>query len=73
VIAIGDDDTKVETKKPKTKLGKDERDRYSGHPLRVLGEVDYRGALLVEFMSGPLEGERRWFTEQELKELAGDA
>ena len=49
---------------------KAEADLYAGQRVRVIGEHDLSMRVLVEFMSGPLNGERRWFTMQE---LAGNA
>jgi hypothetical protein len=46
---------------------KAERAYYANAQVRVMGEVDRSGRLLVELLSGPLAGEFRWFTEQELQ------
>ncbi len=43
-----------------------ERALYANALVRVMGETDTKGSLLVEFMSGPLEGESRWMKETEL-------
>jgi hypothetical protein len=49
------------------KWSKAERHLYAGQSVRVLGEVDRSGAMLVEMMSGPLTGLRRWMTFDELR------
>ena len=46
---------------------KAERAYYANATVRVLGETDHSGRLLVEITSGPLFGERRWMTESELQ------
>ena len=43
---------------------------YVGSLVRVLGDRDQIDRVLVEFLSGPLYGERRWFTESELQRKA---
>jgi hypothetical protein len=43
---------------------------YVGSLVRVLGDRDQIDRVLVEFLSGPLCGERRWFTESELQRKA---
>jgi hypothetical protein len=45
---------------------KAERAYYANATVRVLGQLDYKGRMLVELMSGPLLGERRWMSEDEL-------
>lgn len=52
---------------------KRERELYAGALVRVLGEVDHRGLLLVELMSGELQGERRWMSEAELARTGEEA
>jgi hypothetical protein len=51
-----------------------EKKMYSGYTLRAVGTVSHRegyiSQLLVEFTSGPFDGECKWFTEAELKELS---
>ena len=51
---------------------KSERAYYANATCRVLGEVDHSGRILVEITSGPLLGEMRWFTEQELQRKVGE-
>ena len=43
-----------------------ERALYASALVRVMGETDTKGSLLVEFMSGPLANERRWLKPEEL-------
>jgi hypothetical protein len=45
---------------------KSERHLYGGQSVRVMGEVDRAGNLLVMFMSGELDGEGRWMSAAEL-------
>ena len=45
---------------------KSERELYANATVRVLGETDRTGRLLVEITSGPLAGARRWMSESEL-------
>jgi hypothetical protein len=52
---------------------KNERAYYANATVRVLGEVDHSGRVLVEITSGPLAFERRWFTEEELQRKEGAA
>jgi hypothetical protein len=50
-----------------------ERALYAGASIRVMGETDYAGNLLCEFMDGALRGERRWMSDTELFSMAVDA
>lgn len=43
-----------------------DRERLAGAEVRVLGDVDAQGRLLVEIRSGGLAGEWRRMTEAEL-------
>ncbi len=43
-----------------------ERELYANATVRVLGETDRAGRMLVEITSGPLTGARRWMSESEL-------
>lgn len=65
--------TRKKKKASEYRLTPAERKRYGGQQMRALGQVlrrDYDDTLLLfEFMSGPLDGEKHWFTEQEVKEL----
>jgi len=43
-----------------------ERRLYANVTVRVLGETDRAGRLLVEITSGELAGLRRWMSEDEM-------
>jgi hypothetical protein len=65
------DETRLQAKHPG--WTKSERELYRGAQVRVLGEVDRSGRLLVELLSGPLAGEFRWMSESELQRTEGAA
>lgn len=44
-----------------------ERRLYANATVRVLGETDRAGRLLVEITSGELAGLRRWMSEEEMR------
>ncbi len=44
-----------------------ERELYAGALVRVMGETDRQGRMLVELLSGPLAGCRRWMSEEEIR------
>lgn len=46
---------------------KADRERYGGATVRILGDRDHRDQVLVEIMSGPLAGLRRWMSEAEIQ------
>lgn len=45
---------------------KRERHLYANQAVRATGAVDGDGRLEMEFLSGPLAGERRWMRHDEL-------
>ena len=59
------DETTLPAKHPS--WSKSERAYYANATVRVLGETDHSGRVLVEITSGPLAYERRWFTPDELQ------
>ena len=66
-------DKKARKPKRKYKLTKADRAFYGGQLMRATGRVGkgkYTEQVLMEYLSGPLKGECRWFTEEELKELS---
>jgi len=50
-----------------TSWSRAERELYAGATCRVMGETDRQGRLLVELLSGPLAGCRRWMSEEEIR------